>query len=190
MDKFLGVVLSGGESKRMGRDKGLLPIHDTHWAKFIEQKLLALQIPVVVSVNSMQVESYSKLFSAEQLVVDTVAVEGPLKGLLSVHQKYPECDLLLMACDMIEMETSTLNRLVQVYQANPLFDFCVYQQAEFAEPFGGIYTSDGLKNVMKKLACGTLTKFSMRSVLDTGNTKRVVLEHTNRNSFKNYNSLP
>lgn len=188
MSKLLGVILSGGQSTRMGRDKGLMPIQNTHWAKYIEEKLLALQIPVVVSVNSSQLESYSKLFSLDQLVVDGVAVEGPLKGLLSVHQKYPDHDLLLMACDMVDMEVSTLSYLVQIYQSEPAFDFFVYQQGGFAEPFGAIYTSGGLSDVMARVASGDLIRFSMRSVLDAGNTKRIPVEHSQ--SFKNYNRLP
>ncbi|QCR22870.1 molybdenum cofactor guanylyltransferase [Pontibacter sp. SGAir0037] len=187
MAKLLGVVLSGGESRRMGRDKGLLPIQDTAWAKYVAAKLEALALPVVVSVNAAQWSNYNRLFSSETLVLDTVAiVEGPLRGLLSVHQQYPTQDLLLLACDMIDMEQATLEKLIAVYQQEPDYDAYVYQNEELIEPFGAVYTARCLANTLRKAVSGALSRYSLKSVVESGDARRLL--GVQGSSFKNYNT--
>ncbi|MFT2010682.1 molybdenum cofactor guanylyltransferase [Pontibacter sp. 13R65] len=189
MKNLVGVVLCGGQSTRMGSDKGLLKRGDTIWAKLVASKLEQLSVPVVVSVNFTQVANYANHFALPELVIDEagIGLEGPLKGILSVHQQYPTDNLLLLACDMIDMEPATLQELVMAYEQEPGHDFYVYQQGEFAEPFGAIYTAAGLAAVVQKLKTGQLLKNSMRYVLDGGKAKRLPLLH--QQSFQNYNSI-
>jgi molybdenum cofactor guanylyltransferase len=184
---MVGVVLCGGESKRMGSDKGLMENNGETWAGQIAGKLLSLNLPVVVSINEQQQELYSKLFSPEQLIVDNIDIKGPLKGLLSVHLQYPETDILLMACDLIDMDEPTLKNLIDQYRTNAGFDFFVYHE-NFAEPFCAIYTSRGLKPVLEKAQLHSLMKFSFQSILDEGNTLRIPI--INKSSFRNYNTIP
>lgn len=184
---IVGVVLCGGESKRMGSDKGLLPIHNTRWANYIADMLQALQIPVLVSINLSQRDSYRNLFRPEQLIIDNMAVAGPLKGILSVHEQYPENDLLIMACDMVDMEAPTLCSLMKLYQANPSFNYYIYQHGSFAEPFPGIYTSTGLKKVMGKVVSQALHNTSLKSILQGSDSMGILIK--DKTSFGNYNSL-
>lgn len=187
MKNLLGVILCGGESKRMGSDKGLLEINGKTWARLVAEKLLSLKIPIVVSINEQQHELYSKLFSPEELVIDDVDIKGPLKGLLSAHQKYPERDILLMACDLIDMDEATLTDLIDQYKSGSEIDFFVYHD-NYAEPFCAIYTSRGLKPVLQKALGHSLTKFSFQTILDEGNTFRIPI--SKRSSFRNYNTIP
>ncbi len=92
-----------------------------------------------------------------------------------------------MACDLIDMEVATLKHLVSEYQKNDGFEYYIYARDEFAEPFCGIYTSTGLKNVMLKVRSNTLLKFSLQSVLNDGKTLRIPIPDIAH--FTNYNSL-
>src|SRR5215204_2074802 len=115
---LLGVVLCGGESKRMGSDKGLLRLDGKTWTEHIVKKLREEDLPVVISINEKQQEPYGKIFRKKELVVDQLPMHGPLNGLLTVHQQYPQKDILLMACDLIDMEKSILEELINSYEEN------------------------------------------------------------------------
>ena len=187
MKNLLGVVLCGGESKRMGSDKGLMQKNGTSWAGLVANKITSLNIPVVFSINHQQSETYSALFSRDRLILDNIEIQGPLKGLLSVHQKYPQFDILLMACDLIDMDETTLRYLISEFEFKNEFDFFVYQ-GDFAEPFCAIYTSRGLRPVLEKAQDHALLKFSFQTILDEGRTLRIPL--TDTSSFRNYNTIP
>ena len=186
INKLLGVILCGGESKRMGSDKGLLERNGHAWAKIVAKKLVSLKLPVVISINDQQRESYSGIFSSSELIVDSIDIQGPLKGLLSVYQNFPQHDLLLMACDLIDMDSHTLTCLIDQYNSRD-FDFFVYQE-DHAEPFCAIYTARGLKPVFKKATDHSLVTFSFQTILNEGNTLRIPI--TTKSSFKNYNTIP
>ena len=186
INKLLGVILCGGESKRMGSDKGLLERDGNAWAKIVAEKLVSLKLPVVISINDQQRESYSRVFSSNEMIVDSIDIQGPLKGLLSVHQKFPQQDILLMACDLIDMDNHTLTYLIDQYKSRDC-DFFVYHE-NHAEPFCAIYTARGLKPVLDKATDHSLLKFSFQTILNEGKTLRIPI--TTKSSFKNYNTIP
>lgn len=188
MKNLLGVVLCGGESKRMGTDKGLILKEGETWAQIVASKISSLGLPIVISINERQVEDYGRLFPAEQLVVDHVDINGPLRGLLSVHERFPQNDLLLLACDLIDMDTDTIQNLISVAQSNENHEFYVYENHGLAEPFCAIYTSNGLKSVYNKALHDGLPQNSFQSVIADGNTQRIMLN--NSESFRNYNTMP
>jgi molybdopterin-guanine dinucleotide biosynthesis protein A len=186
MENLLGVILCGGESKRMGADKGLLPIRNTIWAKHMHEKLAMFHVPVVYSINPQQVPIYREEILPELLVLDNADVEGPLKGLLSVHQQFPDKDLLLLACDMLDLDTVTIDTLLQEYLRDNQYDFYVYQDDEFAQTFCGIYTRVGLEKVAGRIMIGRLNNYSLQAILEEGITLRLPIK--SQHVFRNYNS--
>ena len=188
MKNLIGCVLCGGQSIRMGTDKGLISVEDTPWAKLSANKMEELNIPVVFSVNQNQLSNYKALFPTEQCITDhNINVEGPLKGLLSIHQEYPTLDILMMACDMIDMDKLTLSHLINIYQTEPNHDYYVYKHQDLIEPFCGIYTSGVLKNVMESIDNESFQDFSFQHILAIGNTKTIII--TDNAPFKNYNKV-
>lgn len=181
-----GVVLCGGESKRMGSDKGLLPLGTNNWAGLAFRKLEQLSIPVCLSVNTRQLPEYGHFFSSEQLIPDGTSANGPLKGLLSVHLQYPDDDLLLLACDMTEMDANTLKNLKNSTIAFPDYDYYVYAQKDFIEPLCAVYTSASLKKLYLELESGNLSDFSMYKLIKKGNYKTLPI--TNLQPFINHNT--
>ena len=184
-----GVVLCGGRSTRMATDKGLLEKDGLTWAEAAFKKLSLLKIPAVVSVNKSQVNNYSRIFSCAELIVDdeSIPVKGPLLGLLSVHKNYSREDLLILACDMIEINRGLLNNLVDDY--NKAFaEALVYVTGTKLQPLCGIYAAKGLKKIEDLIKKRQLEKFSMMYVLEILNTKRIEVEEPSLQLFKNYNS--
>jgi molybdopterin-guanine dinucleotide biosynthesis protein A len=184
-NKLLGVVMCGGESKRMGRDKGSLLKDGKTWAMHITEKLSSAGLEVVISVNAGQLDQYRSIFPHHTLVVDDVPVGGPLQGLLSVHEQFPDQDLLLMACDLLEMDQYTLGQLIAAHQTKHSYQFYVYRHQGFTEPFCAVYTAKALSGISGLLEKGELKRFSLHERFEQGNT--LYLDVADVSVFKNYN---
>jgi molybdopterin-guanine dinucleotide biosynthesis protein A len=184
-----GVVLCGGNSTRMGTDKGLLQDGNRTWAELAADKLASLNLPVVVSLNENQSPSYSCLFTKEVLVVDNTVliVNGPLLGLLSVHSIFPEEDLLVLACDIKDMKATLLQNLLDQSAKDP-HEATVYANETRRQPLCGIYTAKGLKKIYAMVKGGELKRFSMMHVLELLDTKNISISYEDLAAFNNYNS--
>ncbi len=176
---LLGVIICGGESRRMGHDKGLMQKNGIPWALHVRKKL---DMPAVFSLNAAQLQHYITQFPGEQLIIDDPAITaaGPLKGLLSVHKKFPDKDLLLLACDMLDIDEPTITTLIEAYRTNEPFKFFAYTDGTFFQPLCAIYTSSGIMT--------NTTAHSLQTLLKAGDTKPLPILRTA--AFKNYNTLP
>jgi molybdenum cofactor guanylyltransferase len=184
-----GVILCGGQSSRMGIDKGLLKLHANTWAQTAVDKLAELQLPVVISVNKNQYADYATIFSPQQLITDndSLQIKGPLVGLLSVHLQHPAEDLLLLACDMPLMETNLLKELISIYNQQTA-DAFVYTNDGEPEPLCGIYKSSCLKHILHLYQSNQLAKHSMKFMLEHVNTHFIPLTDDKKKSFRNFNA--
>lgn len=135
MKNLIGAVLCGGKSTRMGTDKGLIPQNEENWASAAVNKMRFLDIPIILSINDSQKEKYGQIFSNLHLVTDhDIHAHGSLQGLLSIHLEYPENDILLIACDMLNIDAKTLGHLIEIYHTEPEFDFYAYHHEQALGP--------------------------------------------------------
>lgn len=186
---MLGLVLCGGQSQRMGNDKGLLKQDGQCWAQIAAHKLSALQIPVKVSVNEQQLVSYAGIFSKDDLIADdkTLSVRGPLLGLLSCHIAFPAKDIFVLACDMLHMQTPQLYPLLKKYRQEKS-DAYIFTNNGEAEPLCGIYTANALSNTLKLYQKDKLHKHSMKSVLERFTICSIDLAEGEKKYFQNFNT--
>ena len=182
---LLGVVLCGGESKRMGSDKGLLHLNGKTWSEHIASKLKDQNIPVVISINEKQQATYSAIFKKEELIIDQLPMHGPLNGLLTVHQQNPKKNILLLACDLIDMEPFILEELLTTYEKNEA-DYFAYEENHFFQPLCAIYTSKALASLNERLTNGSLANYSFQYILN--NSKTYHLRTFSLQAFTNYNA--
>ncbi len=184
-----GLVLCGGKSSRMGTDKGLMQKDGKSWAETAFQKLSALGIPVKLSINASQRNSYRTLFEKALLVEDQLELPGPLVGLLSGHLEQEPNDLLLLACDMTDISIMRIQQLIALYQEHAdAYDFFVFKNGQDYEPMLGIYTSKGLRKIDRLVKEGALKRYSMKHVLDSGTTLTIEITDDQKKEFRNYNS--
>lgn len=176
----------------MGTDKGLLKVQEKNWAQAMLDKLLPLNIPVVLSINNEQKETYAKAFAGNNLITDNTAipVKGPLLGVLSVYKQFPEQDLLVLACDMPLLTTDVLTELLMqeatdLHKRSEAFVFKIDNEPE---PLCGIYRSNALSAIVEKAEKRTLVKYSMKYVLEQLTTRFIPLSNNNnKQAFKNFN---
>lgn len=184
-----GLVMCGGQSIRMGTDKGLLKLHANTWAQTALEKLATLGLDVVLSVNEQQIQDYASIFPADRLIVDNkqLNIKGPLCGVLSAHILHPQEDLFILACDMPLMEPALLKELIQ-YQTSINASAIVFINEGEPEPLCGIYTSQGLAGILQMLRDGKLTKHSMKFMLDHLDTKLIPVPDNMKQCFRNFNA--
>ncbi|MCX2492131.1 molybdenum cofactor guanylyltransferase [Pedobacter sp. PF22-3] len=187
---MLGIVLCGGQSLRMGTDKGLLNHQNKLWAQVVADKLISLNLPVKFSVNPLQQSTYAGYFGNERLIVDdpSLDVRGPLLGVLSAHLSNPEEDLFLLACDILLMEPRLLEKLIHSAKADDAFDVYIFTKDGQQEPLCGIYKSEGLKKIIFMLQHNALVKHSMKYVLGNLRVSEIAVEDHDYRYFGNFNS--
>jgi molybdenum cofactor guanylyltransferase len=187
---MLGVVLCGGKSTRMGSDKGLLKLSTDTWAKAAADKMIGLNLPVYFSVSTIQYPEYAAIFPSEQLIKDndTLQLKGPLYGVLSVHLRYPNEDLFILACDMPLMETSIIKDLLNQYHQNNSPDAFVYSNDGEPEPLCGIYKANGLAHIIHLYQTDQLPKYSMKYILEHISSELIPIAEDQKKYFGNFNT--
>lgn len=184
---MIGVVLSGGQSSRMGQDKGLMKTHEKVWAKIALEKLARLSIPSFVSINEHQQQAYLKHFKNSELLVDStdINIQGPLAGVLRAHLLRPDQDIMVLACDMLDIQYSVLEKLNKEFHA--LRPEAIVFQGINIEPLCAVYSAQGLEKINSQHNAGSLKNHSMHFVLDTLQTTYLLVPKDWQPFFKNFN---
>jgi molybdenum cofactor guanylyltransferase len=187
---MLGVILCGGQSSRMGSDKGLLRLQTGTWTQRAAEKIQSFAIPVIISVNPAQAATYQSKLPGYKFVTDnpSLSLKGPLSGLLSVHVEYPTEDLLVLACDMPMMDTEILKELISRYQLFPDQNAFAYKIKGEPEPLCGIYRADCLSHIVSLYYSNQLAKHSMKYMLDHSRPYFIPASSAQENYFLNINT--
>ncbi|RNI30589.1 NTP transferase domain-containing protein [Rufibacter latericius] len=107
--EIYGLVLSGGQSSRMGQDKGLLQYHGVPQREYLYSLLQPFCTKVFLSLRPGQVADEQ---SQMNFLRDTHEVRGPMNGILSALRQYPQVAWLVVACDLPLVHAGTLEKLV------------------------------------------------------------------------------
>ncbi|MBL9193794.1 MAG: molybdenum cofactor guanylyltransferase [Opitutaceae bacterium] len=108
---FDGVVLAGGRSRRMGRDKALLPAPDGRalWQRQVELLRSAGVQRVWISAREDQTWAVPEA----AVVRDEVTDAGPLAGVVAAWRRSQATHLIVLAVDLPDLPLSWLLRLQQ-----------------------------------------------------------------------------
>ncbi|HET6629531.1 MAG TPA: NTP transferase domain-containing protein [Woeseiaceae bacterium] len=116
-----GLVLSGGQSRRMGRDKALLQYEgETQLGRAV--RLLERHLErVYVSVRPDQVDDPER--GRFKQVVDACSGIGPAAGILSALERHPGAAWLVLACDLPNTDDATIATLLRQRSEQPFTAF-------------------------------------------------------------------
>jgi molybdopterin-guanine dinucleotide biosynthesis protein A len=134
---IFGLVLAGGESRRMGRDKALLMRDGKSQLEHVATLLEGLVDRVYVSVRRAQQDEPER--SRFATIVDRYDDIGPVAGILSAMDEYPDVDWLIVACDLPNIDTGTLACLLDNRSAGKPFTAFRSSHDELPEPLCAVY---------------------------------------------------
>lgn len=168
---LIGITLCGGESKRMKFDKALLNYGNTPQWKKVHQLLQPFCEKVVISINEKQWEDWAK-FERNEFIIDDkkFADHGPLTGVLSVIEKFPESALMIVGTDFPFLKLENLIHLNN--HRSSMYEAVCFKKEGFVQP---------LISIIEKKAVEKLLEFynkgndSLRKFLGEIKTKEIEL---------------
>lgn len=188
--RLMGLVCCGGRSSRMGMDKGLMINAGIPWAARIARLVEQVGLQYRLSIRADQEAQYALQFPKEQLLQDDpeIRVEGPALALLSAHRQLPDHDLLVLACDLQNLQTEVLHLLMTQYQYHPEAEAIVITHRGAMEPLCAVYTFRGLAQICQLAASGRLASNSLKYLVSVLHTVTIPLPAEHHQQLKNFNS--
>ena len=147
-----GLVLAGGQSLRMGRDKGLLEYHGKPQREYLADLLKPLCTDVFLSTRHDQNLPQGSLYPS---LPDTFLDLGPFGALLSAFRAFPDSAWLVLACDLPFMDGKTLELLVRERSAESLATAFFNTDKNFPEPLITIWEPKAYPTLLTHLSQGS-----------------------------------
>lgn len=176
-----GLLLTGGRSTRMQRDKATLAYHgmsQLDWAA----RLLAQQVPqVFVSVRADQRDDPAR--QGWPHIVDQHEGVGPIAGIVAAQATHPDHAWLVLACDLPFLDDDCLVQLIA--QRDPQQFATAYRSSHdgLPEPLCAIYEPRSRDALLQAIAAG---RQCPRKFLIQSPTR--LLELRDRRALDNINS--
>ena len=180
-DPVFGLVLAGGESRRMGRDKALLVRDGQSQLGYGAALLEAVTDRVFISTRREQQDDAERKRFAQ--IVDRYDGIGPVAGILSAMDAHPDVNWLIVACDLPNIDQATLQYLLD--NCSSEHPFTAYQSSYdgLPEPLCAIYRSGSDKIVRQFVEDGIVCP---RKILIRSDTH--LLEQPHPNALDNINT--
>src|SRR5579863_6603634 len=106
-----GLVLAGGRSTRMLRDKAALEYGGRSQLERAAELISPLVEQVFVSVRADQ--TGDPLRARFRQIVDSGDLAGPIAGIVAAQLRHPDAAWLVLACDLPLLDRHTLAHLVR-----------------------------------------------------------------------------
>lgn len=150
-----GYVLTGGASRRMGRDKALLPYRGTVLAGWV-----AAVVEEAAGSVSLVGGGAKYVHLGYPVIEESHGGMGPLSGIEAALSRGAEWSLIT-ACDMAELESGRLRELLEIAERGDAQAVYGCGGNGRAEPLCAVYHRDCLPAVKEMLAAGELKATSL-----------------------------
>jgi molybdopterin-guanine dinucleotide biosynthesis protein A len=154
--KLNGLVLAGGRSSRMGRDKAAL-IHPD--GRTLARRTYDLLVGAGCDKVILSLRHDQEMPAGFSDIVSPIIVRdppsgsvGPITGMVSAMRHAPESAWLIVACDLPRLDAATLSTLVESKQDGEKF---LSYRSEFdglPEPLCALYSCEALPVLENALA--------------------------------------
>lgn len=178
-----GLVLAGGRSTRMQRDKAALQYRPGESQLDATMKLLEGRVArAFLSVRGDQRGDPAR--ARHPQIVDRGGIEGPIAGIRAALEEFPDAAWLVVACDLPFLEAGTLDTLIAARATAA--DATAFRSSHDAlpEPLCAIYEPRARLGIDAHLAGG---RNCPRKFLINANTH--LLDQPNPRALDNVNTL-
>lgn len=173
------VILAGGKSSRMGRDKALLPFGGySTLAEYQYRRLSTLFEQVYISSKE------DKFDFEAPLIFDKEKSSSPLLATASIFETIKD-DFFLIAVDMPLLDIESIKKLLKLYREQPESAVYLFESAEGLEPTAAIYRQRCYKTLLEQLRAG---RHSMRECIAKEPYHALQIESENAFLNTNYKS--
>lgn len=176
-----GLVLAGGKSRRMGRDKALLDRGGQSQLAYAFE-LLGRHVDKVFVSTSAELATDAER-SQYPLIVDRYSDMGPVAGILSALRKYPDVDWLVVACDLPNIDDETIENILTHRDGEQYFTAYSSSCDALPEPMCALYHA-GCADAIKAFVDDGI--YCPRKILIRSETH--LLEQLNAGSLDNINT--
>lgn len=136
----------------MGRDKARLMRGEESQLAYVVNLLEALLERVFVSTRSEQSGDSERSRFAQ--IVDRYDDMGPVAGILSAMEEYPDADWLVVACDLPNIDEATVSYLLEHRSSDKPFTAFSSTHDGLPEPLCAVYTSNSVAIVRESIEKG------------------------------------
>jgi len=170
------IILAGGDSSRMGRDKSMLPVAGKPMIKHVHEQLRPYFAQTLVSSNSATAHG----FLGATVVADEVAGRGPMMGVVSALRASANDVNFVVACDMPEIDTALMRAILR--QVGDYDAVVPRVGADLYEPLFAVYRKSALPAMEGLLQAGN------NKIIDSYSRCRVLYVDLPGRQFRNINT--
>ena len=165
-----GVLLAGGQSRRMGQDKRRLSVgEDT-----LLQRVLSVFETVFEETIIVVAEHSSVTDGLRHLVLtDIIPKMGPVGGLYTGLTQSKNDHVFLAACDMPFLDPFLISRIFKLFTESHGMDISMVKLNTGMQPMQGIYSKKCLKSLKEMVNEGRL---SLKELKDNACLKVRIIE--------------
>jgi molybdopterin-guanine dinucleotide biosynthesis protein A/nucleoside-triphosphatase THEP1 len=175
-NNLTGLVLCGGQSVRMGRDKAFITYHSKPQYAHVADMLQPFCNDVYISCNAQQKNNITQYY---KYIEDNATYKnaGPLTGVLSAFKQLPQQGLLVIGCDYPYLNRTDIKALLAARQAD--VDVVCFKNTDthFEEPLLAIYEKQCASLLLQFYQNG---QQSLRHFIKTVNHKTVTVDDNKR----------
>ncbi len=147
--QLTGIILSGGKSSRMGKEKGLVDFQGKPLISYAIQLLEPIVDSIVIGANN-ELNAYREF--GYPIVEDEIKGIGPIGGIFSTLKYTKTQRNVIVSCDMPFLEAELLKF---IYEKMQDFDVLVASHGDNkVEPLCGIYSKNILPEIEDSIQKG------------------------------------
>ena len=175
------IIIAGGKSSRMGRDKALLPFGGYNsLAEYQYQKLQNIFQHVALSAKQDKFDFDCKVIS------DKYEASSPLVGILSIFESLPKVEsVFILSIDAPFVDKCVIDAIME--KESNAVDAIIAESPSGLQPLCGLYKKSILPFAQAQYKEG---KHKLQDLLAKANTEIVIFEDntlfTNLNHFEEY----